>query len=108
MSYIVIEWIAADVEEARAVAKAIIASQLAACINILPSIESYFSWEGKLTRADEVCVFIKTREELWENIRDFICKKSSYSVPSLLSWRVLLGTDSYLSWIDQTTQLSDI
>lgn len=108
MSYIVIEWIAVDLEEAKAVAKAIIASQLAACINILPGIESYFSWEGKLTRADEVCVFIKTREELWENIRDFICKRSSYSVPSLLGWRVLFGTDSYLDWIDQTTQLSDI
>lgn len=108
MSYIVIEWIAANLEEARAVTQALIASQLAACINILPGVESYFSWEGKLTRADEVCVFIKTREELWENIRDFICKKSSYSVPSLLSWRVLFGTDSYLDWIDQTTQLSDI
>lgn len=107
MSYIVIEWIAANLEEARTVAGEIISKKLAACINILPSVESYFSWEGQITQANEVCVFIKTREELWENIRDYICEKASYTVPSLLSWKVLCGTSSYLHWVAQVTELND-
>lgn len=107
MSYIVIEWIAADLEEARRVSREIISNQLAACINILPAVESYFSWEGQITQSNEVCVFIKTREELWENIRDYICEKASYTVPSLLSWRVLSGANSYLHWIADVTTVKD-
>lgn len=107
MSYIVIEWIAADLEEAREVAREIISNKLAACINILPAVESYFSWKRQITQANEVCVFIKTREELWENIRDYICEKASYTVPSLLSWKVLFGERSYLHWVAQVTELND-
>lgn len=108
MSYIVIEWIAADLEEARRLSREIISNQLAACINILPAVESYFSWEGQITQSNEVCVFIKTREELWKNIRDYICEKASYTVPSLLSWRVLFGANSYLDWIAEVTTVKDI
>lgn len=107
MSYIVIEWIAANLEEARIVAKEVISKKLAACINILPSVESYFSWEGQVTHSREVCVLIKTREQLWENIRDYICERASYTVPSLVSWKVLSGSSSYLHWVAQVTQVND-
>ena len=49
-----------DVEQARAIAEALVERRLAACVNLLPGVESIYRWEGKVERAGEVLAVIKT------------------------------------------------
>ena len=90
-------------DEAERIASALIAERLAACVQILP-VTSIYRWEGKVERAEEYALHIKTRAALADRVEDRVCALHSYRVPELLMLPVAGGSAAYLAWMKTETQ----
>ena len=88
-------------EEARRIAQELVASRLAACVNIVPGIESVYRWEGEVESSAEWLLVIKTTTHAFAALRDAIGKMHSYDVPECLAIAVDEGGAGYLEWIGE-------
>ncbi len=92
-----------DKGSALKMAKSLIENKLAACINIFPC-ESFFYWENKLNEEKEYIAFIKTREKLFEEAKKEIEKLHPYSVPEIISFKILNVNEKYFNWVLKETR----
>jgi periplasmic divalent cation tolerance protein len=92
-----------DLALAQQVAQTIVRERLAACANILPAMQSYYWWEGKVDSAQEVVLIAKTRKELFEPLRARIQSLHPYSCPCIIALPIELGHAPFLNWIEQET-----
>jgi periplasmic divalent cation tolerance protein len=95
----------ATIEEAERLARTLLDRRLAACVNLLPAVQSIYRWEGKIESASEILLVIKSRRALFEGIRDVVQSLHSYAVPELIAVPVVDGYAPYLNWIDQETEV---
>ena len=86
-------------EEARRIAHSLVEQRLAACVNILPWVESVYRWEGKLETATEHLLVIKTQAEAYERVQSAIQKLHTYELPECVMLDVAAGSPGYLKWI---------
>lgn len=91
-------------EEAQRIAGALVERKLAACVNIIPGVESIYRWEGKIERADEWLLLIKTTGPAFEQVRDAIKKMHSYEVPECVCIEIENGSAEYMKWIVESVQ----
>jgi len=91
-------------DEARKIARGLVEQRLAACVNIVPQIESIYRWQGKVESAREWLLLIKTTVERFPDVRDAIRELHSYEVPECISISVEDGSAAYLEWIGQSLQ----
>ncbi len=89
-------------EEARKIAHALIERRLAACINIVPGVESVYRWEGKIEAATEWLLLIKTTAAIFPQLRDALAELHSYALPECLSLEIDEGSTNYLDWIGES------
>jgi|ERR1700693_2212424 len=88
---------------AREIADAILADNLAACIQISAPIESRYWWKGEIETTREWRLTIKTRASLFDDLSSAIRAVHPYSVAQILATPVVAGDRDYLAWIDEVT-----
>ena len=91
-------------DEARKIAQHLIEHQLAACVNIIPHIESMYRWQGKMESSTEWLLLIKTTQEKFSAVRDAIRQLHSYDVPECIALVIEGGSAGYLDWIAQSVK----
>ncbi len=102
MSFFFVLSTAGSEKEGYRIGKILVEKRLAACVNVIPGITSFFFWEGKLCKDKEVMLLIKTTERNLRKIRNNIIKIHSYSVPEILFVKIAKGDKKYLDWIQET------
>ncbi len=91
-------------EEARKIARTLVERRLAACVNIMPQVESIYRWQGKVEDAHEWLLLIKTTTAAFERVRDAIRELHSYDLPECISFSVENGSSAYLDWISESVE----
>jgi periplasmic divalent cation tolerance protein len=86
-------------DEARKIARELVERRLAACVNIIPQIESIYRWQGNVESAQEWLLLIKTTAERFAAVRDAIRELHSYELPECIAIKVEDGSEEYLKWI---------
>jgi periplasmic divalent cation tolerance protein len=89
----------AGAEQARSIADALVGEHLAACVNVLPGVESVYRWQGKVERANEVLLLIKTTLERFREVRKRIVSLHSYDTPEIICLPIEDGLEKYLAWL---------
>ncbi len=89
-------------DEARKIAHHLVEQRMAACVNIIPRIESVYRWQGKVESSHEYLMLIKTTDEMFPAVRDAIRELHSYELPECIMIVVDDGSSGYLQWIDQS------
>ncbi len=90
-----------SIKEGRRLASLVINSKLAACVSLVPSIESHYWWKGKKEKARECLLLIKTQSRKYPQLEKFLKKHHSYSVPEIIACSIDRGNKAYLRWIDE-------
>jgi periplasmic divalent cation tolerance protein len=86
-------------EEAEKLARILIEERLAACVNVIPRIRSYYRWKGAIESAEECLLVVKSSRELFSSIDAVLEKEHSYEVPEVLALPVVEGATNYLNWL---------
>lgn len=101
--YIIVFVTVPNSREAKKIARALLVNKEAACINLIDNVSSFFNWKGRLERAKEILMVIKTKRSLFEKIQATVKKYHSYTVPEIITLSITAGIKSYLHWIDEVT-----
>jgi periplasmic divalent cation tolerance protein len=95
---------APDLETARILAKALVTSKIAACVNISPGLVSIYSWEDELQEDQEVLLLVKTRQNLIKNqLIPLVHELHPYDLPEIIALPIQGGSQAYLQWICDET-----
>jgi periplasmic divalent cation tolerance protein len=90
----------ANQEQAERIAHRLIEKHLAACVNILPGLQSIYRWQGGVESAAEVLMLIKTNAAQSQEVQSTIASLHSYEIPEFLVLPVSGGSEAYLAWWD--------
>lgn len=93
-----------DIEVAEQLAEQLVIRHLAACVNVLPGIRSIYRWQGQVERANEVQLVIKTRQNIWPQLEQFILHAHPYETPELIAVPITAGLPAYLEWLENTCE----
>lgn len=94
---------AADVEEARAIGRAMVGARLAACANVLPEMVPIFCWNGEIGEGEESVVILKTVSERVDELIAAVEAMHSYECPCAVVLPLVGGSRAFLDWISHET-----
>src|SRR5690348_7333088 len=88
---------------ARRIARAVVQARLAACVNIVHSpVESFYTWKGKLEKAREYLLIMKTTAKRLAALENEVKRLHSYDVPEFIALPISQGSKEYLSWLNES------
>lgn len=96
-----------DADQAGRIAADLVKRKLAACVQVLPGLQSYFHWDEKVQCADEHLLLIKTTVVGYPALERRIEALHPYELPEIIGVPVNRGLPAYLSWVDECTQKND-
>ena len=94
-------------KEAKRIADTLVTQKKAACVSILPRIQSLFWWQDKIDSADEVLLVVKTESRFLDDIIKLVKKLHSYDVPEIIALPIIGGNEEYLQWINKSLRNKD-
>lgn len=98
---------APDLTTARSLASLLLERKLAACVTILPSVESHYVWQESREQAQEVLLLVKSTKEAWPRLERTLRKNHPYNCPEILQLPVLDGHPAYLHWVADCVPTED-
>jgi len=93
-----------SLDEARNIAQMLVERQLAACVNIVPQIESVYRWKGEVETATEWLLVIKTTADAFNRLREALSELHSYDLPECIEIAIEDGSAAYLMWIGESVR----
>lgn len=96
-----------DVDSARTLGRSLVEARLAACVQLLPGIESIYRWEGAVDTAGEVLLLIKTTQACFDRLQARLVALHPYEVPELVALPAVAGLPAYLHWVADSTRDDD-
>ena len=94
---------AASGEEATRLAEMLVGAHLAACVQILPEMESVYRWQGKIERQAEILLLAKTTRAKFADLEREVRALHSYDTPEIIAVPVEMGSAAYLQWLIKAT-----
>lgn len=91
-------------DDAEKIARALVEKRIAACVQIMGPLTSFFHWQGKLDSAQEYLCVIKSRNDLFQEMETIIKSMHPYEVPEILATPITKGNKDYLSWLAETLE----
>jgi periplasmic divalent cation tolerance protein len=88
-------------EEAARIARALVEKKLAACVNVIPAVRSFYRWKGAIEDEQESLLVIKSSRALFNQLRAEIEKLHSYEVPEVVAVPIVDGSERYLEWLER-------
>jgi periplasmic divalent cation tolerance protein len=85
------------------VARALVEERLAACVNVLPPMQSIYRWQGQIEQAAEHQLVIKTSVERVDALKRRLAELHPYDVPEIVVLPIAGGADAYLDWVAAST-----
>lgn len=92
-----------DEESANAIALAVVEARLAACVNILPRVQSVYRWQGAVESASEIPLLIKATATNYPALEKLIAERHPYDVPEIIALPIAQGLPAYLNWVAEET-----
>lgn len=92
-----------DLRTGRRLAKVLLEARLAACVNIIPGLESHYWWQGKLEKSRECQLLIKTTRRLLATLEQAVLANHPYDTPEFLVLPLAAGNERYLAWVEAST-----
>ncbi|TAK92314.1 MAG: divalent-cation tolerance protein CutA [Burkholderiaceae bacterium] len=93
-----------DLTTAKDLARTLVERRLAACVNILPNVQSIYRWQGEIESADEIPLLIKTTTERYPALEAAIRETHPYAVPEIIALPISKGLPAYLRWVIESTE----
>lgn len=88
-------------ERAEQLARHLVERRVAACVNILPQVHSIYRWNDKVEKAAEWLLVIKSRRDLFDQLRLELTTVHTYEVPEVIALPIVDGSAPYLAWLDR-------
>jgi periplasmic divalent cation tolerance protein len=99
VNHIVVFITTGTAEEAQRLAHLLVSERKAACVNIVPKVDSKFLWQGEIESASEALLIIKTKSSLLDELMGLVKENHSYGVPEIIALPIMSGNRDYLNWI---------
>ena len=88
-----------NVREANRIATKLMEGKLIACANVIKGVRSIFRWQGKVDKANEILLILKSKKSCLPKIIKMVKKYHSYDVPEIIALPIIGGSKDYLNWI---------
>ena len=99
-TYIIVTVTTTNKQEAENIAQHLLKEHLIACANIIGPVSSIFHWTGKIEKAEEYLIVMKSREDLFEKLAETVKALHSYKMPEILALPIVDGSRAYLDWLN--------
>jgi periplasmic divalent cation tolerance protein len=98
-AYVIVMVTLPSKQEAEKIAQHLLKERLIACANIIGPASSLFHWSGKIEKAEEYLMLMKSRKDLFEKLSETVKALHSYEVPEILALPIIDGSKAYLDWL---------
>ena len=103
-SDILVVYVSIPRNEASRFARELVDRRLAACVNIIPRMESFYRWDGKVLEDSEALLLVKTTSSRMADLERYVVENHPYEMPELIGIPVTAGFDEYLNWVKRETE----
>ena len=103
-SAIVVLMTAGSHDEAMRIAEALVEKRLAACVQILPGMDSIYLWEGRIERSSETLIIAKSTQDKFEDLETAVLSLHSYDTPEIVALPITAGSTPYLEWLSKSVE----
>ena len=91
-------------QSAKSMARELLEARVAACVNIVPGVQSLYWWQGKIEEAGEWILLIKSSRPLFDKLREHLARIHSYQTPEIIALPIVDGSAPYLEWVERELQ----